>query len=223
MVTRSLEHIYRNEKGEIYLSVTQQLQIAGLVDFSMVRPEDLEYAGLRGQYVHEAVHLYLYDDLDVESLDLAYKGYVKGFIKFSEEHSLLPISSEEIVYSDILRTAGAYDLVGWEMGNFGGAPVMIEIKSTATMPITASLQASAYLKFYNQDKCSSDYIENAYGLHLQNNGTYKLYKYKWRDDFRIFQKICHINWWALSNKIIPVGAHNNENVYNLCELIIKGN
>lgn len=213
MISRDENHIYHNGK-EIFVSVTQHLQVAGLVDFSMVTRADLEFARLRGQHVHTAINMYLYEDLDFDSLDGLYKGYVQAFIRFCKEHSFIPTSSEEIVYCDILRTAGTYDLTG----EWGGEPAMIEIKTPATMPITTALQVSAYLKFYNQN--NSRPIDKAYGLHLRENGTYKLHKYKWWDDFKIFRNICKTNWWCLSNGIIPVGARSNPKTLELCKEIV---
>lgn len=221
MVTRDDKHVYRNEKEEIYLSVTQQLAIAGMVDFSMVRQEDLNYAAQRGQYVHEAVGLYLYDDLDVEGLDDSYRGYVKGFIKFMLENNIKVYSSEEIIYDDDLRTAGAYDIVcaSFKGGEYANA--VIEIKTPDTLPKTTGLQTAGYKHLYNKGM-QGPRIVGRWALRLRNNGKYSLTKMINKNDISIFKYICHTNWWCLSNGIIPVGAKSDKKVEQLCKSIIEG-
>lgn len=223
MVTCDADHIYRNEAGEIYLSVTQHLQISGLVDFSMCRQEDLEYAAMRGQYVHEAVNMYLHDDLELEGLDDQYRGYVKAFIKFMKENKINACSSEEIVWSDELKTAGSYDFICDSL-IFKGYGALFEIKTSASLPKTTGIQTAAYKLLYNGGDLlrSTRSVLERWSLLLNNKGTYRLKSYKETDD-KIFKSIVRLNWWALSNGIIPVGARSNEKVYQLCKSIINGN
>lgn len=219
MITCDSDHIYRNPEGEIYLSVTQNLIIAGLVDFSMCRPEDLEFAALRGQHVHQAVHLYWLDDLEVGSLDKAYKGYIEGFIKFIKENGIEVWSSEEIVYGELLRSAGQYDFITANKHNHN--PCFYEIKTSSTVSAITRLQVAGYQLFYNADpEHELAKIYRRACLHLRPNGTYKLIQYKDHNDEHIFRGICRANWWSLNNRIIPVGARSNEKVYNLCKEII---
>lgn len=220
MITLDKNHIYRNEAGEVYLSVTQHLTIAGLVDYSMVKPEDLAYATERGKYVHEAIHLYLYDDLDIDSLDEAYKGYVEAAIKFFQQTGVEVLSAEEIVYNDLLRTAGQYDFICPMESKLNSQ--LFEIKTTSTIPVTAKLQTAAYRQFFNNG-CPDGTIPiiDRHCLHLKPTGNYKVITYpRNRSDEIAFNNICRANWWALSNKIIPIGAKADPKVYELCEEII---
>jgi hypothetical protein len=215
MITRDSNHIYRNEKGETYISVTQQLKIYGLIDFSMVRKEDLDYAAERGSHVHHAHYLYLLDDLVVDSLDESYKGYVKAIIKFYKEQNIEVWDSESIVYSDKLRTGGSFDL----MCSFNGYGSVVEFKTPVVMPKTTGLQTAAYKMLWNESK-PQNFVVHRYGVQLFNNGRYKIHKYENQQDKFVFANIAHTNWYALSNRIIPVGAKSDPDIYAICKEIV---
>lgn len=217
MISLDNKHIYRNEKGEIYLSCTQHLVIAGLVDFSMVNKEDLEYAGLRGKHIHRAHYLYLLDDLDVESLDESYRGYCNAFIKFYKEQNIEVWDSENILHSDTLLTAGSFDL----MCSLNGYGSVVEFKTSATMPKTVGLQTAGYKILWNQNKPKNKVLFR-YGVHLKKTGKYTIHRCEDSNDNRIFENIVRTNWYALSKGIIPIGARSNDNVYNLCKSITGG-
>jgi hypothetical protein len=211
MIILDDNHIYRNEKREVYISVTQHLTIAGLQDFSMVRKEDLDHAAERGKHVHDACKLYAYDDLDVDSLDPAYKGYVEGYILFCNEHDFVIHQSEEIVYSDRLRTAGTFDI----KGTLDGKPMSADIKTSAIVSPTTGLQLAGYQLLDNKG------FSHRYCIHLLPNGKYKPIPYTDPRDKQIFQSICHVNWHALATlRTIPVGAKSDPKVYELCREIV---
>lgn len=220
MITCDVNHIYRNDEGEIYLSVTQQLIIAGLVDYSMVRREDLDFAALRGQYVHEASNMYLHDDLDLELIDDSYRGYVEGFVKFVTENGLTVWRSEELVWDEKLRTAGRFDFIG-TLRPLNSLPILFEIKTTASISPTVKLQTAAYKLFYERRDSSVTPTQRSC-LHLMKNGNYKLIKYIDRNDGHAFCNIVRGNWWALNNGIIPIGAKSDPKIWELCKTIING-
>lgn len=221
-IKRSKDHIYRNEKGEIFLSVTQHLQIAGLVDYSMVKPADLEFAALRGQYVHKAHYLYLLDDLEVGSLDKEYRGYCEAFVRFYKEQNIEVWDSENIVYSDDLRTAGTPDIIcaSFKSGDYAGA--VIEIKTPTILPKTIGLQTAGYKCLYNEMPSKEVAVVGRWALLLKNNGKYSLIKQVNKRDQGAFRNIVHANWYALSNGIIPIGAKTDPKTWELCKSIING-
>lgn len=220
MILRDDQHIYRNEKGKIYLSCTQHLTIAGLVDFSMVKETDLEHARTRGTFVHDAVRMYLNNDLNTDNPMEGYRGYVEAFIKFSKEHNLTVWDSEGFIKSDKLMTAGEFDLVGMINSDVSSPAYLFEIKTPTTMPLTAPLQVAAYVKLWNE--CKKNKIFGGYGLHLKKNGTYRLYKYDLIKYGKWFESIVRCNWNALSEGIIPTPAKANPQILNLCKTIIGG-
>lgn len=224
MIHRDESHIYRDESGKIFISVTQNLAIAGLVDFSMVKPVDLEYARLRGQYIHDAIDKHLLDDLDIEAPELeGYRDYIKAYIQFEKDHQWEAYKSEGIVYDELLRTAGQFDQVGKKGNNIGGYRLtVLDIKTAVTVSEVARLQLAAYQDFYNQDQENENKITARICLQLLPTGKYKVFWYKDKQDIHIFKCICRTNWWALSNRIIPMGAQKDKKVLALCQEIIKG-
>lgn len=214
MITRDENHVYRDKDGKIFLSVTQHLCISGLVDFSMVKKEDLDFAALRGHHVHKAHYLYLLDDLDIDCLDESYKGYCEGFIKFYKENNIEGWDSESILSSDSLRTAGSFDLIC----KFGNQGSVVEFKTSTTMPKTIGLQTAGYKRLWNANHPQNIVIQR-YGIQLLKTGKYRIHHCSDSNDNKIFKNIVHNNWWALNKGIIPVGAKSNENVYNLCKII----
>jgi hypothetical protein len=213
MITRDNNHIYRDDGGEPYISVTQHLQIAGLVDYSMCRTEDLIYAAERGKYVHEAINMYLYDDLDVEGLDESYRGYVQAAIKFLE--SITVLSSEEIVCDPDLRTAGQYDLIG----RCDLMKTLVEFKTCSTLPSTTSLQLSGYKHLDYVYGNRDEPIMRRMAVLLKNNGSYTVHEFKDKNE-PWFVRIARNNWAALNAGIIPLGAKASDETYNLCREII---
>lgn len=216
MIQRDNSHVYRKD-GKILLSVTQHLQITGLVDFSHINPYTLAFAAQRGSFVHRAHYLYLLDDLDIDSLDESYKAYCEAFIKFYKEQDIEVWDSENILHSDKLMTAGSFDMVG----KFNGIGSVVEFKTSTTMPKTTGLQLSGYKTLWNESK-PDNIVVNRWGVHLLKTGKYKLYKYDDRKDESVFRNIADVNWWALSNGIIPTPAKANPQILNLCQQIIGG-
>lgn len=218
MLTRNKNHIYRDGNGKILISVTQHLNISGLQDFSMIRPEVLAHAATKGQHIHQAHYLYLLDDLCVDSLDPAYKGYCEAFIKFYKEQNIEVWDSENIISCKRLMTAGSFDLIC----SFNSVGSVIEFKTCATMPETTRLQTAGYKILWNGNK-SNNLVINRYGVHLLKTGKYMIYRYEDRSDEQAFKNMVNFNWWVLSNfKNPPIGAKNSDSVYALCQSIIKG-
>jgi len=222
MISRNDQHVYHDQSGSKWLSVTQQLTIAGFCDFSMVSPANLEHARIRGYFVHETVKLLVYDNLDTEidSLDPGYRNYVKAFVQFQKDHGWAVFKTEEIVFDNSLRTCGEYDQIG-KLRN-SDVLLLLDIKATATVSEAVRLQTAAYRDFYNQDPRNKQKVGLRGSLQLLPSGKYKLYFYKDAQDIRIFQCICKSNWWSLSNKIIPLGAKSSDSTYKLCKQIIGG-
>jgi hypothetical protein len=218
-INRDENHIYRDDNGKIYLSVTQHLQIAGLIDFSMVTPQALDIASERGTYVHDAVNLWLDDDLDMDSIDNSYLRYVNGAISFLENSDFESWESNLMVWSERLRTAGETDLLG-EMRK---SPAILDWKTGVKSP-TTPLQLSAYSFLYNESNPNNKKHFKLLEINLTSDGKYRIADHtnNYRQYIGIFQSICKMNWWALSNGVVPVGAKNDPNIYELCKTIING-
>lgn len=219
MITRDKDHIYRNEKGEIYISMTQHLQIAGYVDYSMVPFEVLETARIRGGHVHDANYLLINDDLDLsEPLDKTYAGYVNAFMRFCEETQIKPWAGEELVWSDELRTAGGFDLVGSIGFDKHATGHVFEAKTTAVYyEHTTALQVAGYIHMWNKTRKKK--LFKGWGLHLRKNGTYRLHEVDIKKYDPWFQAMVYSNWCAVNDGLMTVGVKGSEEITALCNLI----
>lgn len=214
MVTRDNNHIYRNKAGKIYISVTQQLVISGWSDFSMIDPDTLEYAGERGKFVHDALNLSFLDDLNLESIKgVPYEPYVLAGIKFIKENNIKIWDYNILVWNDNLRTAGEMDFIG----TMGKNPRMVIFDwKTGVKTKTTPIQLAGY---GHMNKKSSNPL--LMEVDLKKTGSYSIDSYHYAAEKEAFKSICRGNWHALSRGIIPVGAKNNDNVYQLCKTIIR--
>jgi hypothetical protein len=97
--------------GKRVQSVTQILRNAGLVRFFCSRAV-LDEARRRGKIVHD-----ICADADKGNLHYAvedrFNGYLRAWVKFTEEWQFKPDLVEERVSSPVHRFAGTFDVAGW--------------------------------------------------------------------------------------------------------------
>lgn len=94
------KHEYRLD-GVIIPGFSRIAKDMGLVDYSHVDPETLDYKGQVGQAVHKAIFLHNDGTLDMDSLAEPVTGYFKSWLMFRDlykptiltEHSEVPICS----------------------------------------------------------------------------------------------------------------------------------
>lgn len=111
--------------GEELPSVTACLQECGLIDFSMIPRHILDAAAERGTAVHAACH-YLDDgDLDWDTLDPRYRGYVEAWERFRHDWQFEPLLVEHMIWSPHYRYAGRMDRVGTLPRKDGGHDLVI--------------------------------------------------------------------------------------------------
>jgi hypothetical protein len=104
-------HTY-TEGGEVLLSVTTALKMAGIIDYSMIPQDVLQKASRRGTAVHNAIHFYLDGDLDESTVPDVHRGYLDAAKRFLEESQFTPMRVECRNYHQTHRYAGTYDLDG---------------------------------------------------------------------------------------------------------------
>ena len=99
-------HAYRDADGSECLSVTQAIQIAGLIDYSMVRPEYLDVARKRGELVHQACALAdRGEDLNHYVMPDLLWPYISAYLSFVAEMKFLvnPDLVERVLGKEPLR------------------------------------------------------------------------------------------------------------------------
>lgn len=181
-------YVYRKK---VYTSVTGYIDAAGLgPDFSAVPPDRLERAQDRGTKVHQCLHYLNENDLNIETVDPAIQGYVKGYQKLLTECKIRPIAIEKkMVVPDFLVDAegnpiglgGTPDLICW----LNGRRVLIDYKTCAVLSKSTALQLMGY-KLLWERLYPNFLIYEWYSLKLKPDGTYKLTPYEDPDDRRAF-------------------------------------
>jgi hypothetical protein len=165
-------------------SVTQVL--GPLEDYSMVPPDLLEAARIRGQHVHEACDLFDRDELDWQSLDLQLVPFVEAWRNFLHESGAVVIASEVRVVHAQLGYAGSPDKVlSW-----GKRIVVPDLKATAIVPRTVGAQTAAYAQAYQaMHGCR---VPDRYCIHLKD-GKYTTHPRRSPTDWTLFLSAlnCH--------------------------------
>ncbi len=192
--------------GQRVLSVTEALDIAGLVDFSGVPLSLLEEAAERGKRVHAAIATMI--DAEVRG-DEAWcpddeVGYINAFLRFRTDTGFEVIENEYPVLSKRYRYAGTLDL----FGIIETSLCLLDLK-TGVIPEWTGLQTAGYEMALRETKMGhwkldpNDPIQR-YGLQLKPDGTYKLKRFETfsdRADFlasvRVAQYKLKTGGWSL--------------------------
>ena len=132
-----------------YPSVTEVLE--PYVDFSMVKPEILEAAKIRGNVVHAVSASYAKIGFVVVPPPQRYQGYFDSFRRWFDKYVDEVIDVEKRIYHDALRVCGQMDLfVTFRkiehkgLIDNSGLPSIVDIKTPAIYYKTWTAQVSAY-------------------------------------------------------------------------------
>jgi hypothetical protein len=169
--------------GEVYPSVTQIIQGAGLIDTTWFT----DYGRDRGTMVHRVIQYHLAGELDETSIDPVLWPYFVAFRKFEAESGLDVEASELQLANSTYRFAGTLDLKGL----LHHRQVIIDIKTGANNPATG-IQLAGY-EFLVGEKCLR------YALQLSDDETYKLHPFTDRTDRDVFLAALTLYRWKQNN------------------------
>jgi hypothetical protein len=176
--------------GERVPSVTKILELAGLVDLSMIPPDALEHARRRGHEVHEWLEL-----LDQGFIGSDYepddwiRGYVEAYVRFKEDSGFAPELIEQIVKNPLYRYVGTLD----RTGKLYGRRVLVDLKAVAQVRPETALQTMGYAM------CLEEPHER-FSLQLRPDGSYRLHRYTNRADHHDWLAAVRIAHWRLRNQ-----------------------
>jgi len=159
-------HVY-TLRGRRLQSVTGILNSAGIIDTTWFN----ESARIRGTYVHKAIHLYLKNELDFDSLDSVVVPYFNAFLKFLKEVKPEIIGSELRVLNLRDDYAGTLDL----LLKLPGCKTidLVDIK-TGSLSAWTALQLVGYIRAENEMGVVAGMRA---GLQLMENGNYNYKTY----------------------------------------------
>lgn len=162
-------HTYTNEKGEVLISVTQLLKLAGISpNYDFVNEEVLKAAADKGSLIHKEIEDY------IKKGEIGFTTELHEFITYVKEQGIKVLASEKQVYND--RVAGTIDLI-FQYPN--GKVVYADFKTTSTIHKQAvSYQLSIYKDL---DKNSEHEIDANYEdadlevWHFLKDGSLEIY------------------------------------------------
>ena len=182
--------------GEMELpSVTTALSV--ITDFSMVQPQVLERARVRGVAAHRATELDDLGTLDESSLSPVLVPYLDAWRLFRLQTGFIPDNIEERVFSLKHLYAGTLDRVGTLEKRFAKR-VLIDIKARAVMTDDTGPQLAAYAQAW-LDMTGEDLMDHRYSVQLKPDGKYKLHHYQNVSDLGAFLGCLAVfNWRNLT-------------------------
>lgn len=128
-------------EGRRVVSVTEALNVCGLVDFSGVPVTMLEAAQRRGTMAHGIIELINADDDSWQGLiDETTEPYIDAYFRFMDETKFTPLLTEHLVVSRVHRFAGRLDVIGI----LNGRIVLIDYKTAAAIARHVGLQLAGY-------------------------------------------------------------------------------
>lgn len=173
-------------------SVTQVLKDSGLIRLDGIPPFILEAALKRGSTCHQLIHYYNENDLDWSSVDVAYRGYIDGWVSFREQHRVMPLLCEHRVASPRHRVAGTIDLL-CEIDNEGW---LLDFKTGNPEDVAADLQTAAYVGLSTEWRVVDEQLSDAFSrfsrwrrasVRLRKDGSFRLIEYSDPRDYSRFQ------------------------------------
>ena len=179
--------------GVVVPSVTGILRAAGVVNFDHVPPGILEPARIRGTVVHQAIHYYNEHDLDVDRFcrELPdYAGYLRAWIRFSDERRFVPALCEYRVASRRHQLAGTIDCLG--VLDHHGA--LLDFATGRPDDAAKDLQTAAYHglahEWAEHDRVLGDFLSRfvirRYAIALHADGGFSVDAYSNPSDWRSF-------------------------------------
>lgn len=177
--------------GVIVPSVTGLIQEFGLVDYSAVPRNRLEYKRVLGMAVDLACSYLDRHELDKESLDERIRPYVEAYEKFCRVTGFEIDSdrSQTPMYSAKWLFGGTNDMVGL----LNDQLVLIDRKCTWTIYQAAGPQLAGYEILWSE-KFPKEKITKRLALQLKATGNYELEEFKEKMDYTDFLSCVHLHW-----------------------------
>lgn len=192
-------HAYVDEDGSRRMSVTQALRIAGVIDFSMVPPDVLAHAQVRGTLVHEACALIdKGESLDDFTIPGECVPYIDAYLLFSKEMRYVP-DADWIEQPMIVELYGhRVGMMPDSVGLINGVLTVIERKATASKHPAWSLQTAGYATGLKRVGLP---IRQRMAVQLLPTGRYRLDPHEDESDYDSFGDVYRTAAWKLKRNL----------------------
>jgi hypothetical protein len=177
-----------------YPSVTEVLDLAGMVDLSMIPTRYLEAARVRGTKVHHRIDRLSNDPASAawETPDPVVVPYIEAWERWKVESGFVMEKAEQVVVSDRWKFAGTFDVLGIIDDRWA----LVDHKARYALTPEVGPQLAGY-------EIALDLGEpvDRYALLLKPNGKYDQVRCKDRTDRNTFLAANIVAHWKLSNKL----------------------
>jgi len=128
----------------------------------------LDRAADRGTAVHNAIENYV--TFGIEDIDPDYAGYFNAFLKWHEEHNVIPYGTEIRLYHKSLMYAGTADMAA----SVDGIDTLIDFKTSASVSqMLCGVQLEAYDRAMASHEGQMRFAQKAI-VHLKSDGRYQM-------------------------------------------------
>ena len=194
-----MERLTYNEETHTYTlngvelpSVTQIITSIGLVDYSMISKDLLDYKADIGRKVHKTIEYHDNNELDDSELHPLLKNYLEQWKKFKKDFRFHIVESEIKTFHPVYKYAGTVD----KLGRIDDYYVIVDIKSGGASP-SHSIQTSAYKEMI--EKNMKIKVRKRYAVYLTEE-NYTVVEHK-DNDLGVFLAALSIYNWKKKNKL----------------------
>ena len=192
-------HLYRNEKGTVVPSTTGVFDILGCNDFSMVKPELLEWKRVYGGAVHKGVELLAFNKLDWDTVDDVIIPAITGVESWLRAVKYEPLAGEEkrIITLNGMMFGGTLDLRGTLIYKGARRHAILDVKTGTKYSKTWEWQLGGYIG--GAPKIPAGYV----GVDLQVNQDGKVNPHWVPDTVKAQREFCYL--LASANLLLNAG------------------
>jgi hypothetical protein len=187
-------HEYK-ARGMVVPGVSQVLQGLGFIDTTWMS----EFGRDRGHAAHKAILYYDEGTLDHSTLDPEIEPRLAAWVKFKQDMGWVSRIKETPMFHPVYNFAGTPDDIGTHQladMNF----CIVDIKTGQAMPYHAlqlALYASLLSALVDVDPASVERI----GVHLKADASYKIVRYRDKQDIPIALAAVSLHHWKKNNGI----------------------
>jgi len=181
-------------------SVTEVLDLAGLVDLTSIPFDVLEFARQRGSAVHDWIELLTLTPDAIRGTEPPefIAPYIAAWEKWRVESGFEIERAEECVVHSIYRYAGTYDV----LGRINGCRALADYKARYGLTPEIAPQTAAYVDaLRDMGQLDTGEPVKRFALLLRNDGSYRFKEYASRNDINTFRACVAVAHWKLSNRI----------------------
>jgi hypothetical protein len=175
------QHIYKLN-GVAIPSVTTIMEPLSDQVYSTVSDAVLRKAGNRGTAVHNAIENYV--KFGIEDIAPEHAGYFDAFLRWYDDHKVVPYGTEVRLYHKGLLYAGTADM----MAEVDSVDTLIDFKTTSSVStMLCGVQLEAYDRAAASHTSGAHFQKKAI-VHLSKDGKYEMIPFSTNDTecWRVF-------------------------------------